>query len=71
MTSEAARPAAAVPAAAVPELATDGEIRGWYSYDFANSPYPVAVAGGFLPLLLQSTALSAAGFPGTRAREVM
>ena len=46
-----------------PDAATDGEVRAWYSFDFANSPYPSAVAGGFLPLLLQSTALSAAGFP--------
>mmetsp|Transcript_8476 Transcript_8476/g.25306 ORF Transcript_8476/g.25306 Transcript_8476/m.25306 type:complete len:121 (-) Transcript_8476:1888-2250(-) len=45
-----------------PEL-TDREAVGWCSFDFAQSPIYFVAGAMFLPLLLQSTALQAAGFP--------
>lgn len=41
----------------------DKELQGWYAFDFANSTYSTVVIGGFLPLLLQTAALAAAGYP--------
>lgn len=40
------------------------ELAGFYIMDWANSVYSTIVISGFLPLLLQNSALSAAGFPG-------
>jgi MFS-type transporter involved in bile tolerance (Atg22 family) len=37
---------------------------GWYMYDFANSAISSVAISGFLPLLVQDLALTAAGAPG-------
>lgn len=42
---------------------TQLELRAWYSIDWSNSLYASVGIGAFLPLLLQSSALDAAGFP--------
>ena len=39
------------------------EIRAFYVFDWANSVYATVVVGGYLPLLLQSLALTEAGYP--------
>ena len=61
MGSGAAAAAAALPAA--PPTTTPAEVRAWYAIDWSNSVYATVGVGGFLPLLLQSSALAAAGFP--------
>lgn len=43
---------------------TPRERKGWYMYDWANSAISSVAISGFLPLLLQETALAAAGYPG-------
>jgi MFS-type transporter involved in bile tolerance (Atg22 family) len=43
--------------------ATTAETRAWAFIDVANSPYSTIAISGFLPLLLQASALAAAGFP--------
>lgn len=42
---------------------TPREVRAWYLIDVATSVYSTVGISGFLPLLIQSAALSAAGFP--------
>jgi MFS transporter, UMF1 family len=44
-------------------IATRKEVRSWYAIDWSNSVYATVAISGFLPLLIQSAALSAANFP--------
>lgn len=53
---------AEVSSAASPD-ASPAEVRAWYCIDFSNSIYSTVGLGGFLPLLIQSSAQAAAGFP--------
>lgn len=74
-TSEPATPTGAdggavAPAPPSPHALPDGEppatpteTRAWAFIDVANSPYSTIAISGFLPLLLQASALAAAGFP--------
>jgi len=50
--------------------ASASEIRAFYCIDFSNSVYATVGIGGFLPLLIQSSAQAAAGFPALCANVV-
>jgi len=59
--------AACAAAAAAPAREPDtspAEVRAFYLIDVANSVYSTVGISGFLPLLIQSAAQAAAGFPG-------
>jgi MFS transporter, UMF1 family len=45
------------------DVALPAEVNAYYTIDFANSVFSTVGISGFLPLLLQSSAAAAAGFP--------
>jgi UMF1 family MFS transporter len=49
--------------AAATATTTAKEVWGFYAIDFSNSVFSTVGISGFLPLLIQSSGLSAAGFP--------
>lgn len=59
----AVQPASAGAAASPPPPSFPHEIRAWYFIDVATSVYSTVGISGFLPLLIQSAALEASGFP--------